>query len=87
MKNFVADAIAAGAFAWDIEHPKELSPHKKDFRLSGISFATETGAFYERDLTRAFQILIELFDTETEAVAWNGKYDFCLLYTSPSPRD
>ena len=73
--RFVATAQTAGMFAWDIEHPMDMSIHSDNFRLSGISFATEGIKFYERDIDAALGVLETLFATDTEAIAWNGKYD------------
>lgn len=79
--SFVEKSIAHGSYAFDIEHPPELRPHDENFRLAGMSFATNDVAFYERDIPKCFEYLNVLFDhPDIESIAWNGKYDLkCLV--------
>ena len=79
IKEFCDLAISNGMFTFDVEHLPDLSRYQPNFNLIGTSFATGDVSFFEKDTKSALQILHRLFDTDTEAIAWNGKYDLQCL--------
>lgn len=79
-EKFIVAACESGAYSFDIEHPPDLSFWQDDFRLSGVSFATEGHCFYETDMTKVKSICDTLFRHPlVEAIAYNGKYDMKCL--------
>lgn len=73
--KFIKTAKDYGAYSFDVEHDPKLSIHGENFELHGVSFATEGITFYERDDVKTKKIIKELFNTDAEAIAFNGKYD------------
>ena len=74
-KEFIARAMEAGSFSFDVEHNPKVGPHDKDFKLHGIGFSTEGLTFYETESDRYVYIMGMLFPTDIETIAYNAKYD------------
>jgi DNA polymerase-1 len=77
--EFVLRAKATGSYAFDVEHPPELTASGPNFRLAGCGFATDGILFYETDVRQIEAICKALFPLHLDAVAYNGKYDLKCL--------
>ena len=80
-KAFIKKAIEVGSYAFDVEHPPELSHHNPDtFRLAGCSFATAGVVHYLTNVTHIKYMCSKLFRRkDVEAIAYNAKFDIQVL--------
>lgn len=82
-RKFCDFAVAAGVFSFDAEHDPARPPSSPGFVLAGMSFATvvnsEIHAMYVTDLADVRDIVLDLFPRQTEAIAFNAKYDLKCL--------